>query len=146
MRIWSFGIQTPNIPCAQLSFPLLIFQLIDCETRSRRKWFSSRTRSLHTKACCSPDRWSRRYFAGVRSTTALRIRSSTRSHREHFSNLNTLTNDGFRSQLSTYSCYCVIVRPVIKSPRGHDVLYGRMERIGIDIRVGAHTRQWAYNE
>jgi allantoinase len=65
---------------------LLIFSKDDLivGSRSRRRRFSSRTRSLRTKVWCSRGKWSRRYFVGVRSTTELRILSLTWSHREYF--------------------------------------------------------------
>jgi hypothetical protein len=124
--LWTEG-RKRNVPIGTIlrwvsENTLLIFQrqLIDCETRSRKKWFSSRTRSLHTKAWCSLDRWSRRFFAGVRSTTGVRIRSLTWSHREHFS------EDSHNRWLSKNSCYCVLYD--LQSKARADVMYDRMER------------------
>lgn len=74
-------------PDVQYTVRFLLFDhsmTIDSGVRSRKKGFSSRTSSLHTKAWCSPGEWSRPYFAGVRFTTDFPIHSKNRSRQEYF--------------------------------------------------------------
>ena len=128
--IWDPDTQYIVSAASASDFSKAMPMVVDYETRSRRKWFSSRIKSLHTKAWCSPDRWSRRYFAGVRSTTGYRIRSLTWSHREHFceDSHNPWDDGSRRSQLSCQRVVVIVtvhLRPVIKS---QDVMYDRMER------------------
>ena len=84
--IWDPEAQyTVGLPLSDLSQ-----KTADCGERSRKKPFNLRTRLLHTKVRCSQGEWSRRYFAGARSTTEFRIHSLTWSHREYF--CETFTN------------------------------------------------------